>query len=90
MTTEQYGGSWRAAVMAHCNRLPGRIANTGTEPDAAEFLDKPFGARTVFRGACPFRRRGTEAAHRGHPLDRLIDPAIDILDDRIKMRSDAG
>lgn len=76
--------------MAHCNRTTRRIANTGAEPDAAEFLDKPFDARTVFRGARPFGRRGTETAHRNDPLDHLINPAIDMPDHRVEMRSDAG
>ena len=76
--------------MAHHDRRAWRIADAGTESDAAQLLDEYLGPRTLFRGLRPFGRDRAETAERDHPLNCRIEPVIDILHDRIDIRSDGS
>jgi hypothetical protein len=74
--------------MAYDDRRARRIANTGAKSDSAQLLDEHLGARTLFRGS--FGRNRTTTAKRDHPLNGRIEPAIDMLHDRIEIRSDGS
>ena len=90
MTTEQYGGSSRAAVVAQGDRSARRVADVGAESDVAELLYEPLSARALFGRHRPVGCNRAQTAHYGHPLDRRIKSAVGVPDDRIEMRPDAG
>jgi hypothetical protein len=71
--------------MAHYDRWTRRIADAGTESYVAQLLGEHLGVRTLFRRHRPFGRRRAEAAECDHPLNRRIEPAVDIPHNRIEI-----